>query len=272
VIATYHNHSRWSDGTAAVDEIHAYAHRAGVDILGISDHLCVHPDGVCPPWSMARERIADYVADVLSFRGKGRMEIRVGLEFDWFEDYGEVMRPIVESLPLDYRIASIHHVERQRIEASASFWSEKTAEERDVVFAKYWGLVRQMAESSLFDIAAHLDLPKKHGFLPTSDLGGAVDSALDAIAASGMVIELNTSGYGRPCAEAYPSPEILRKCRDREIPVTLSSDGHRPEKILYEFERGLNALSDAGYASIARFREREKWFEPLSDAWRSAGS
>jgi len=272
VIATYHNHSRWSDGTATVDEIHAYAHRAGVDILGISDHLCVYPGGGTSKWSMDPSRAHEYVADVLSFRGKGRMEIRVGLEFDWFENHRDAIAPIVESLPLDYRIASVHHVERQRVEASADFWSGKSPEERDAVFAKYWGLVREMAESRLFDIAAHLDLPKKHGFKPTSDLGGALDAALDAIAASGMVVELNTSGYAKTCAEAYPSLEILKKCRARGIPVTLSSDGHRPENILYEFERGLTDLKNAGYDSVARFREREKWFEPLSDAWTSTRS
>jgi histidinol-phosphatase (PHP family) len=270
VIATYHNHSKWSDGTSGVGELYAHADLLGVDILGISDHLCIYPDGGTSRWSMDPSRTRDYVADVLAYRGKGRMEVRVGLEFDWFENHRATIAPIVEGLPLDYRIASVHHVERQRVEASAEFWSGKSPGERDAVFAKYWGLVREMAESNLFDIAAHLDLPKKHGFSPTSDLGGAVDAALDAIAASGMVVELNTSGYGKPCAEAYPSPAILRKCRLREIAVTLSSDGHRPENLLYEFERGLAALKDAGFASVARFRERERWFEPLDDALTGA--
>jgi len=270
VIATYHNHTKWSDGTSGVGELYAQAARLGVDILGISDHLCIYPGGGTSKWSMDPSLTADYIADVISYRAKGRMEIRVGLEFDWFENHRDAIAPIVESLPLDYRIASVHHVERQRVEASADFWSGKSPEERDAVFAKYWGLVREMAGTRLFDIAAHLDLPKKHGFSPSSDLGGAVDAALDAIAASGMVVELNTSGYAKTCAEAYPSPEILKKCRARGIAVTLSSDGHRPENLLYEFARGLAALKDAGFTSVARFRERERWFEPLDNALTSA--
>jgi histidinol-phosphatase (PHP family) len=270
LIATYHNHTKWSDGTSGVGELCAHADSLGVDILGISDHLCIYPGGGTSKWSMDPSRTHDYLADVLSFRRKGGMEIRVGLEFDWFEGHRNAIAPIVESLPLDYRIASVHHVERQRVEASASFWSERSPEERDVLFAKYWGLVREMAESHLFDIAAHLDIAKKHGFYPASDLGGAVDAALDAIAAGRMVVELNTSGYAKACAEAYPSPEILRKCRQRGIPVTLSSDAHRPENLLYEFERGLAALKDAGFATVARFREREPWFEPLDEALKSA--
>lgn len=34
------------------------------------------------------------------------MEVRVGLEFDWFEDHGQVIAPFVESIPLDYRIGA----------------------------------------------------------------------------------------------------------------------------------------------------------------------
>ena len=55
------------------------------------------------------------------------------------------------------------------------------------------------------------------------------------------------------------------------IPVTLSSDGHIPGHILYGFEKGLARLQEAGFATVARFRERERWFEPLSDALKTRG-
>jgi histidinol-phosphatase (PHP family) len=270
MIATFHNHSSWSDGRPTFGEIHSYASEHGVNILGLSDHFCVYPDGTSPDWSLAPAKVNDYLADILSFRGKGPLEVRVGLEFDWFEDHQSVIAPFAESISLDYRIGAIHHVELQQFDMDASYWTTKTEAERDEIYVKYWGLVQQMAESSLFDIAAHLDLPKKLGFYPTSDISPVVDAALDAIAAAGMAVELNTAGFGKPCADGYPSLDILKKCRTREIPVTLSSDGHIPEHILFEFERGLAQLHRAGFTSIARFREREKWFEPLSDALTSA--
>lgn len=270
VIATYHNHSKWSDGTAEVADIYSSADRRGVDILGLSDHFCIFPDGSSPEWSLAPQRSADYIAEVLSFRKKGTMDVRVGLEFDWFENHRDIIAPILDGIALDYRIGSVHHVDRRQFDMSPSYWSEKTVEERDAVFAKYWCLIREMAASSLFDIAGHLDLPKKLGFAPASDLSAVEDAALDAIAESKMVVEYNTAGFAKPCADGYPSLEILKRCRARDIPVTLSADGHRPEQILFEFGRGLANLSAAGYLSIARFRERERWFEPLGDALKSA--
>ena len=48
-----------------------------------------------------------------------------------------------------------------------------------------------MAESGVFDFAAHLDLPKKFGFKPAANLSAESSAALDAIAAAGMAIEIN---------------------------------------------------------------------------------
>jgi histidinol-phosphatase (PHP family) len=264
LIATFHNHSNWSDGQTDFGPMHAYAAAHGVDILGLSDHFCVYPDGSSPDWSIPPAEASDYVDEVLSYRDDAGLEVRVGAEFDWFEGHKGILAPIVESLPLDYRIGSVHHVGLEQFDASEAFWSGKSQEGRDQIFAEYWELIREMAESGLFDIAGHLDLPKKFGFKPVADVTALIDDALDAIAASGIVVELNTAGFGRPCADAYPSLDILQRCRARDIPVTLSADGHAPSHILFEFERGLARLREAGFSSIARFREREKWFEPLS--------
>jgi len=269
VIASFHNHSDWSDGRTGFGAMYTSADRMRVDILGLSDHFCIYPDGSVPSWSISPDRADEYVDEVVSYQGKGLMEVTVGAEFDWFDNHGPILEPVMNALTLDYRIGSVHHVGTEQFDASAAFWLALSEEQRDEVFAKYWGLIRGMAESTLFDIAGHLDLPKKFGFGPKADMTPAIDAALDAIAANDLVVELNTAGFGRPCADAYPSLEILTKCRAREIPVTLSSDGHIPGHILFEFERGLGRLHEAGYSSVARFRGREAWFEPLDNALRS---
>lgn len=266
MIATFHNHSTWSDGRTSFEEIYAYAKDNAVDILGLSDHLCVYPDGRDVDWTLAPEDVPRYIKDVLSFSGSSSMEIRVGIEYDWFEGHGEVIRDLVESTELDYRIGAVHHVEQEQFDMSFEYWTSKSPEERTEVWIKYWRLIEEMAESGLFDLAAHLDLPKKLGFYPEGDIGDVVDTALEAVKANGMAIELNTAGFGKKCADGYPSVEILEKCRNLEIPATLSSDGHKPEHILYEYERGLEHLKRAGYREIVRFREREIWFESLDDA------
>lgn len=68
MIATFHNHSTWSDGRTPFKEIYAYAKSNAVDILGLSDHLCVYPDGRYVDWTLAPEDVPKYIEDVLSFR------------------------------------------------------------------------------------------------------------------------------------------------------------------------------------------------------------
>lgn len=266
MVATFHNHTTWSDGLTGPAEMCAAAESQAVGMLGFSDHFCILPGGVTEQYALAPDRVPEYLDCLLALRGQFRTEIVAGLEFDWFDGTGELIAPFAETPKLDYSIGAVHYVRGDGFDIDASFWSAKSGDERDAAFAEYWRLVRQMAQSGLFDIAAHLDLPKKFGFCPRADMRPLEDAALDAIRESGMVVELNTAGYRCPCGEGYPSPALLKRCRQREIPVTLSSDAHRPQHLLHDFARGANVLREAGYTDLTRFRAREKWSESLDSA------
>jgi histidinol-phosphatase (PHP family) len=266
MIATYHNHSKWSDGKTTFREIYDYAKKVGVDEVGLSDHFCIYPDGTSPDWSLDPIEVKEYLTEVLSFKDRGEISIRVGLEYDWFEGHSGLIGAVAEKISLDYRIGAVHHVEQEQFDVSVEYWAERSPEERDVIWKKYWLQITEMASSGLFDIVAHLDLPKKLGFYPESDMGSYIDDALEAIRESKMVVELNTAGFGKKCASGYPSIDILKMCRLKEIPITLSSDSHSPEHILFEFKKGLSRLKESGYKKLARFREREVWFESLDEA------
>jgi histidinol-phosphatase (PHP family) len=123
-----------------------------------------------------------------------------------------------------------------------------------------------MAASGLFDIAAHLDLPKKFGFRPRCDVDRLIAETLDAIAEARMVVEVNTNGWHCPCREPYPSAAILERCRRRDIAVTLSADAHHPSHLLRDFPAAAEMLRDAGYEQVARFAGREVRFEAIDSA------
>lgn len=204
MIATYHNHSSWSDGKPSFDEIYRHAKEIGVDELGLSDHFCIYPNGFSPDWSLDPNQINTYLDDLLSFKDRDGPTVRVGLEFDWFEGHQKLIQPIIEKIPVYYRLGAIHHVEQEQFDMSFEYWTGKLSEERDEVWKKYWMQVTEMAASGLFDIAVHLDLPKKLGFYPEGDISSSIDDALEAIRSSDMVVELNTAGFGKKCADGYP--------------------------------------------------------------------
>ncbi len=270
MLASYHNHTSWSDGKASVAEVIEQARLLELAEVGISDHLTLHPSGQSVSWSMPLDRVDDYVADVRDVarrsRANGGPEVRLGVEVDWFDGQAAELGRILDGLPLDFVIGSVHFCRGVAIDGTAAAWRRWTPDERDAVHREYWEQIRRLAESGLVDVMAHLDLVKKCGFDPREPLTDLINAALDAIAAAGLVVELNTAGWHKPCREPYPAPTVLRGCRQRGIPVTLSADAHDPADLVRDFPAAARLLADAGYDEVARFEKRRVRFEPLSSA------
>ena len=266
--ASYHNHSNWSDGKNSISEIIKHAARLGIDELGISDHYALHPQGTMPKWSMPPQRLGEYIDELLTLKPQANRQgvtLRLGLEVDWFPGHGQAIEAALKPHPLDYIIGSVHEVDGFAIDGSPAKWQSLSEDEINEMNRRYWDHMKTLGDSGIFDIVAHIDLPKKFGFPPTIDLSTEIGIALDAIAASGMVVELNTSGWHKPCADAYPTPAILEACFKRDIPVTLSADAHLGDHLLRDFERGSQRLREAGYAEIARFEGRKIRLESIGN-------
>jgi histidinol-phosphatase (PHP family) len=264
--ATYHNHSDRSDGHSSISEIVSFAQTQDIDELGFSDHLCILPSGETSRISIPLDGLNEYVQEIGSFKHLKRPAIRLGIEVDWFQGQGDVIRNAMESVPFDYRIGGVHYVQENEIDKNSRYWKSKTQHERDHIYLLYWDLVRDMSESGLFDIVAHLDLPKKLGFYPQVDMTRPIREVLTSISRNNLVVEYNTAGFGKPCADGYPSMEILKMCRKMDIPATLSADAHVPQHLLFAFDKGIQRLMAAGYTEIARFKHRKISFEPLTGA------
>ncbi len=267
--ATYHNHTTFSDGKATVEELVVAAREQGVDELGVSDHLTMHPSGEPVGWAMSVDDLPAYIDELQANRERsatGGPILRIGLEVDWFEGSEHVIGNVLAPLPLDYVLGSVHYVGEVTIDGSPAVWAKLSQAERDDVHEEYWRQIKLMAQSGLFGIAAHIDLHKKFGYQATRDLTPLIDAALDAVAESTMVVELNTAGWHKRCADAYPALDILERCRKRDIVVTLSADAHDPAHLLRDFDRGAQRLIEAGYDQIARFENRNIRLEPIEDA------
>lgn len=265
MIASYHTHTTFSDGRASVAAMVEAAAAAGVDEIGLSDHFFLQPGRPTPEWVMAPHDLKRYAETVLAAGGgNGSPRVRLGLEVDWL---GEASAPLVEALgsqPFDYLIGSVHEVSGFVIDRSSEPWWGLDPEQVDELHRQYWKLITTLAESRLFDVVGHLDLPKKVGRASTVELDREVDEALDAIRDHGLVVELNTAGWHAPCGDAYPSEGLLGRCFARGIPVTLSADAHSPHHLTRSFDRGLERLAAVGYRELVRFAGRRRVLEPLA--------
>ncbi len=110
MLATYHNHSTWSDGQTSIADVVAEARVQKIDEVGIADHFTLHPSGKTPSWSMPTDRLHVYVDEVLSMKSDDGSIIRLGVEADWFPSTADEIRNRLAEHPFDYVIGSVHYV------------------------------------------------------------------------------------------------------------------------------------------------------------------
>lgn len=241
----------------AEGEPEAYAEsalRRGMKGIFVTCHNPM-PDGWSSNVRMAPESFGDYLA--LVERAKqamaGRIEVRLGLEADYFPGAEPWLEKQLASAPLEYVLGSVHpHL--------GAYKQDFYRGDMQAYRALYFDHLARAAESKLFDCLAHPDLIKNQEperWDPAAMLD-AIRRSLDRIAKTGVAMEVNTSGLNKRCAEIFPGPLLLAEIRARGIPVTVGSDAHKPERIGADFDIALKALAAAGFESVSYFFERRR--------------
>jgi histidinol-phosphatase (PHP family) len=223
----------------------------GLDEIGFSEHVCLKP----VDWAIRMEDLPVMTSQILDLRSKykGQIKIRYGIECDYFPGHEEELKEIIESLPVDYVIGSVHFIGNWNFDTDMSMYGKWS---NDKLYAKYFHLVQQAASSGLFDILGHLDLIKKFRIYPETNQDILFENTIKVIKEHNLVVELNTGMLDRPCAEFAPGPRLLELCYKHHIPVTLSSDAHRKVQIARHYELALEILNQTGYKEITGFNNR----------------
>lgn len=267
--ADYHSHTPLCRHAAGEPEAYVDAAlRAGLTEYGISDHAPMLPEPF-DDWRMLERELPDYFRwiDRARAHAAGSLAIRAGLECDWLSG----CEPWIERLGTlgtwDYLIGSVHYLHDETLGVwdfdNPKWLGHWAGQDLETLWTRYWNTYAAMAESGLFDILGHPDLVKKFGFAPAGDLDRFYEPAVDAVAASGCVIELNTAGWHKPCAECYPAPRFLELACSAGIPLVISSDAHDPAEVGRDFVRAATVARSAGYRETVLFENRQRRMEPL---------
>ena len=252
----YHIHTTFSDGSGSVAECIEQAIAVGLPEIGISDHLsAVQPS----PWEMPTiplARLERYVEEVRDAAGRyDEITVLLGIEADYAPEHERQLRSLLEAWPFDYVIGGVHTVDGFDFDDPArrhdSHWSDA-----DALFAAYYGAVRRAAEFGAFDVIAHLDYIGLWGHRPDPAVDDVIDSALDAIAASGAALELNTDQFSDPAGVMYPSNELLRAANRRRIPLVISSDAHAARQVGQLWDEAMERAVGAGFQGTLRLSDR----------------
>jgi histidinol-phosphatase (PHP family) len=210
---------------------------------------------------MSRHELPHYVEEMLRIREHyaDRITVRLGVESDYVMGWDDHYRRLWQQYPLDYVIGSVHWLDTWSI-FDAVLPPGRT---RADIYEEYLLTTQAAARSGAYDIIGHLDCLKTRGHIEDLSITPLLEETVRVLAAAGVAIELNTSGWRKDFADCFPCAELLACCRHYGVPATLGSDAHRPPDVGADFEQAERVLRDAGYREIATFVKRKRRMIPL---------
>jgi histidinol-phosphatase (PHP family) len=166
----------------------------------------------------------------------------------------------------DFLIGSVHFIDGHATDnpGLTGIWGRLSVSE---VYTRYFTLLREAVESRAFNILGHLDVLKMVKPLPgDGEIAESLSKLIDAIADSGITVEINTAFSYRqgPRDEFCPSREIISRLASRGVPLTLSSDAHHPDHVGMNLNKAASLLRSIDVMSVRRFRRRNSEDIPLT--------
>ncbi|GAB7079955.1 histidinol-phosphatase [Megalodesulfovibrio paquesii] len=245
--ADFHLHTSHGHGTHDVAAMIRACLDHGVRVIGMSEHA-PRPEGFRYPADEFQEHVLRqfpvYVEEVLAARRAfPEAEILLGVEVDYVAGQEPFFAQFLESAPFDYSLGGVHFIGVWGFDFSQAEWETLDEDARRNAYLQYYELVASMARSRRYTVAPHVDLVKifsreTHArFLDSEDGRAAVGQALDALAETGMLLEISTAGLRKPCKEFYPGPTVLRWALDRGLAFCPASDAHTPAQVGFGFDR-----------------------------------
>ncbi len=233
----YHtHHHRCGHAAGEIEEYIQAAVAHGFAQVGITDHAphyWLEGDHPLPYAAMAKSELPAYVDEVLALKKQyaGRIEVLLGLECDYAPGFEDAYRALRAEYPWDYWIGSVHHCQGLHIYHHER-WASMSAQHAELVYAEYFQLVRDSTGSGLFDVLGHITGIFATGPAPSAAfMQREFAPTAQAIAASGVAIEINSSGIRKGQPGPFPRRELLELCARAGVPLCYGSDSHLPEEL-----------------------------------------
>ncbi|AUV84023.1 histidinol-phosphatase [Salinigranum rubrum] len=233
-MADYHVHSNYSDGRFLWSMARA-AEEAGFDAVGFADH-CTVSDREEAQHTRARmgynlDRTYERRREALdAFRERFDLPLYDAIEMDYDPRDESVIERFLDEAAFDYTIGSVHYLDGVNVHFESYFGRKSEAERRDFA-ARYVDELVALAESELFDVAAHPDLlernPAFRGLLSRDDYVRLAAAFRD----SSTIPEINAGRVLDDYGDVHPTAEFLEVLLDHGVELTLGTDSHAPEEL-----------------------------------------
>ena len=218
--------------------------------------------------------MGEYLAEIQRLKKSyaGQIELYAGLEIDYLDEHHNPASDYFQSLPLDYRIGSVHLLHTPQgeiVDIDTSPETFRTNLDRHwegnlrYVIESYYDKLMKMVSLGGFDILGHADKLSFNaesvspGITAESWYQDILQTYFQLIARQGIMVEINTKKF-IPHGVFFPQRTHFPVLLQLGIPVVVNSDSHRPEAINSGRPEAFQALLAAGFRQVMELHQG-KW-------------
>jgi histidinol-phosphatase (PHP family) len=273
-----HTHTTFCDGQDDIETCCRTAFEGGFSSIGFSSHAPIgKKTGLFSDWHLPDNRLAEYLDAVRGARRRweGKLAVYLGLETDYIRGLMGPADGDYRELGLDYTIGSVHYIfppgggEPVTVDCSPAEFEENLRRrfggDGEALSEIYWDTLEEMIRAGGFDILGHADVLRKNNSgerwfsLTGEGYRRRLVRASEAIARSGVVVEVNTGAINRGVLkDPFPSRDFLELLRKKDVPVTITADAHRADHLGGHYDTARETLLAAGYTRIMFFEGRRE--------------
>ena len=235
-----HSHTQFCDGRQSMEEILRAAIAEGMTLFGFSPHS---PVPVYSPCNMTFEDVPHYFAEIERLRSiyGNQIEILASMEIDYIGNEWGPANPYFDTLPLDYRIGSVHFVPSAidgtpiDIDGSAERFIKNMKEQFDnnieYVVNAFFDASEAMVQAGGLDIIGHFDKVIMNGIEYDPHLADTalyrhrIERMIECIAAAGIAAEINTKAIDTR-GRFFPDASLFQSIKRAGITLLVNSDVH----------------------------------------------
>ena len=257
----YHTHTRLSpDGEVPLTDMAEAAVQAGLSELCVTDHYdLVDLEGSPTPdsydWSPALEQWRAAAA-----RYRGRLTIRLGMEFGSANRFPERARITLDQPERDFVIGSLHNLTPEEGAKDFYFMDYNAPEVCYACLDDYFGQMMRLAPLPDYDALGHIIYPLRYMCMRDGQTisleryWDQIREILRSVVQTGHAIELNTYN-GRTLEDWMPVLAIYKEVGGELI--TVGSDAHRTENVGKGVPAAYELLSAAGFRYVTLYEKRK---------------
>lgn len=265
----YHTHSHYCDGKDVPEKYIKKAIREGFYALGFSSHAPVPFEN---NFAIEVERLQEYRDEIRGLAENYKYDIRIflSLEIDFVTGVTKDFAAFQKELGLDYIIGSVHlvrntdpdnlwFIDGPRVEIFDEGLKRIFDGDSKKAVKAYYYQINEMLESQPVDVIGHMDKIKMHNKARYFNQNEKwyrhlVQETLELIKETDTITEVNTRGlYKGHSDELFPGNWILKELKERDIPIMLNTDAHKPDDLIGYMEETRRHLQDMGFKELMIF-------------------